>query len=146
MLFQILVIVLCSLALLNMWILSSLMRRRPLPIKGSFVMLPACAIACMAEVIQLGSTNYDAKVAFYTLSTILFIVIFMSFCHGAHAHCEPLQIGNIRPISLCTCNCLCDSYHGSMVASFNGLDVVINNPDMSGSLLTVSPSMIGFYG
>ncbi len=79
MLFELLVGILLMLTLLIMWIFGSLMGRRPMLVKASFIMLPACAIACLSEVIQLFSTNLVWKTSLYDISTLLFIGIFTSF-------------------------------------------------------------------
>ena len=109
-------------------------------------MLPACAIACMAEVLQLGSTNYDAKVALYTLSTILFIVIFtsfifmvMEFTHIAN----PYKLRTFAPFLLVPVIASVAVITDPWFHLFNGSDIVVNNQAISGPLLTVSPSVIG---
>jgi N-terminal 7TM region of histidine kinase len=79
MLFEIMVSVLCILLFVNMGIFAYLWGRRPLMIKAGLVMLPATSIACLVGVIQLYTLDLEGKVILYSVSALLFVVIFTSF-------------------------------------------------------------------
>ena len=79
MLFEITVSILCILLFVNMGIFAYLWGRRPLMIKAGLVMLPATSIACLVGVIQLYSLDMEGKAVLYSISALLFVVIFTSF-------------------------------------------------------------------
>jgi hypothetical protein len=146
-LFEIFVAALCILLFVNMGLFSILMGRRPLMIKAGLVMLPATSLACLVEIIQLYSLDFAGKSTLYSVSAILFILIFTSFLFIVlefTQRFDPYKSKVFVPLLIVPAMALFAILTDPILHLFTQSQVLVFSPQMQIPILMVTPAAIGF--